>query len=165
MGRLAWVVPLTIGLIFVFLFGAFGSLRRALVVLANLPFALIGGVCVIILARFNLSVSAVVGFIALLGIAVENGVVLVAFFNQLLARGRSVEQAVKEGCLLRLRPLLMTTLTTLFGLAPMLLATGSGSQIQRPLAAVVLCGLASSTLLTLIVLPVIYAIVEGRQRV
>jgi heavy metal efflux system protein len=161
--RLSWVVPLCIGLIFVFLFAAFGSLRSALMVIANLPFALVGGVVVLVLAEINLSVSAAVGFIALFGIAVENGVVLVTFFNQLVQRGHSVEEAVRQGCMLRLRPLLMTTLTTLLGLAPLLFASGAGSEIQRPLAAVVLGGLVSSTALTLLVLPVIYTMVERRR--
>ena len=108
MRRLAWVVPLSIVLIFLMLFAAFGSLRSALLVLANLPFALVGGVLVLALAEINLSVSAAVGFIALFGIAVENGMVLVTFFNQLVRRGHSVEEAVRQGCMLRLRPLLMT---------------------------------------------------------
>ncbi len=162
MERLSRVIPLSIGLIFVFLFSAFGSVRRALVVIVNLPFALVGGVLVLFLADINLSVSAAVGFIALFGIAVENGVVLVSFFNQLIAEGRPVREAVREGCMLRVRPMLMTTMTTLLGLTPMLFATGSGSEIQRPLAAVVLGGLATSTALTLIVLPVIYHLVEER---
>jgi cobalt-zinc-cadmium resistance protein CzcA len=158
--RLSWVVPLSIGLVFLLLFIAFGSVRRALMVIANLPFALVGGVLVLFLADINLSVSAAVGFIALFGIAVENGVVLVTFIGQLEERGRSVREAVREGCLLRVRPLLMTTTTTLFGLTPMLLAGGSGSEIQRPLAAVVLGGLVTSTVLTLVVLPVVYVLVE-----
>ena len=164
MKRLQWVVPLTVGLIFILLFSAFGSLRSSLVVLVNLPFALVGGVLVLFIADIPLSVSATVGFIALLGLAVENGVVLVSFFNHLLARGRSVSEAVQEGCMLRVRPLLMTTLTTLLGLTPMLLARGSGAEIQRSVAAVVLGGLATSALLTLFVLPVIYSMVEQRRK-
>jgi len=163
MKRLSWVVPLSLGLIFVFLFSAFGSLRRALVVMVNLPFALVGGVLVLYLWGINLSVSAAVGFIALFGIAVENGVVLVTFFNQLVGRGRTVREAVRQGCAMRLRPLLMTTLTTLLGITPVLLASGSGAEIQRPLAAVVLGGLATSTALTLVVLPVLYTLVEERR--
>ena len=162
MARLSWVVPLAIGLIFLFLYSAFRSVRRALVVFITLPFALIGGVFIIYLAGINLSVSAAIGFIALFGIAVQDGVVLVSFFNQRIADGLSVREAVKEGCLLRVRPMLMTTVTTLLGLTPMILATGSGSEIQRPLAAVVLGGLVTSTLLTMIVLPVIYTMVEER---
>jgi len=161
MARLAWVVPLSIGLIFIFLFSAFGSLKRALVVLLNLPFALVGGVIVLFVADINLSVSAVVGFIALFGIAVENGVVLVSFIGQRATADRPLREAVREACLLRVRPLLMTSATTLLGLAPMLLATGSGSEIQRPLAAVVLGGLVTSTMLTLVVLPALYLLAES----
>ena len=163
MRRLAIVVPVSILLIFLMLFSAFDSVRSALLVLLNLPFALVGGILAIFLAKINLSVSSVVGFIALFGIAVENGTVLVTFFNQLRDQGMDAVEAVKKGCELRFRPLLMTALTTLLGLTPLLYATGSGSEIQRPLAAVVLGGLVSSMLLTLIVLPVLYSIVESRR--
>jgi len=163
MQRLAIVVPVSILLIFLMLFSAFDSARSALLVLLNLPFALVGGVLAILLAGINLSVSSVVGFIALFGIAVENGTVLVAFFNQLRNEGMDAVEAVKRGCDLRFRPLLMTALTTLLGLTPLLYASGSGSEIQRPLAAVVLGGLVSSMLLTLIVLPVLYSIVESGE--
>lgn len=163
MKRLAVVVPVSILLIFLMLFSAFDSARSALLVLLNLPFALVGGILAIFLAKVNLSVSSVVGFIALFGIAVENGTVLVAFFNQLRAQGMEAVDAVRAGCELRFRPLLMTVLTTLFGLTPLLYAGGSGSEIQRPLAVVVLGGLVSSMLLTLIVLPVLYSIVESRR--
>ncbi len=163
MQRLSIVVPVSILLIFPMLFSAFDSMRSALLVLLNLPFALVGGILAIFLAKINLSVSSVVGFIALFGIAVENGTVLVAFFNQLRDQGMDAVEAVKRGCELRFRPLLMTAMTTLLGLTPLLVASGSGSEIQRPLAAVVLGGLVSSMLLTLIVLPVLYSIVESRQ--
>jgi cobalt-zinc-cadmium resistance protein CzcA len=163
MDRLAMVVPVSIGLIFLMLFSAFGSVRNALLVIANLPFALVGGVLAIFLLDIHLSVSASIGFIALFGIAVENGTVLVTFFNQLRRRGLTVEEAVKRGCALRFRPILMTAATTLLGLLPMIYATGNGSEVQRPLAAVVLGGLISSLLLTLIVLPVLYAIFESKQ--
>jgi cobalt-zinc-cadmium resistance protein CzcA len=163
MKRLAIVVPVSILLIFLMLFSAFDSARSALLVLLNLPFALVGGILAIVLAKVNLSVSSVVGFIALFGIAVENGTVLVAFFNQLRAQGMEAVDAVKTACELRFRPLLMTALTTLLGLTPLLYAGGSGSEIQRPLAVVVLGGLVSSMLLTLIVLPVLYSIVESRR--
>ena len=163
MRRLAIVVPVSILLIFLMLFSAFDSARSALLVLLNLPFALVGGILAIFLAKINLSVSSVVGFIALFGIAVENGTVLVTFFNQLRDQGMDAVEAVKKGCELRFRPLLMTALTTLLGLTPLLYASGSGSEIQRPLAAVVLGGLVSSMLLTLIVLPVLYSIVESRR--
>ncbi|MFH0813277.1 MAG: efflux RND transporter permease subunit, partial [Pseudomonadota bacterium] len=163
MERLAIVVPVSIALIFLMLFSAFGSLRSALLVFANLPFALVGGILAIFLLGINLSVSAAIGFIALFGIAVQNGTVLVTFFNQLRREGLSVLDAVKTGCDLRLRPLSMTTLCALLGVLPMLYATGSGSEIQRPLAAVVLGGLLSSQFLTLIVLPALYCIVESRS--
>ncbi|OGV84464.1 MAG: metal transporter [Lentisphaerae bacterium RIFOXYB12_FULL_60_10] len=160
MRRLAVVVPVSIMLIFLMLFSAFNSLKSALLVLANLPFALIGGILIIVLLRIPLSVSASIGFIALFGIAVENGVMLVSFFDQLRREGLSPADAVRRGCELRLRPLLMTAMTTLLGLLPLVWATGSGSEIQRPLAAVVLGGMASAMLLTLIVLPALYYLVE-----
>ncbi len=163
MQRLGVVVPVSIALIFLMLFSGLGTIRSALMVFANLPFALVGGILAMVLLGLNLSVSAAIGFIALFGIAVGNGVVLVAFFNQLRQQGLTTAEAVRKGCELRFRPLLMTTLTTLLGLAPMLLATGSGSEIQRPLAAVVLGGLASSMFLTLVVLPALYHIVESRR--
>jgi cobalt-zinc-cadmium resistance protein CzcA len=164
MKRLSIVVPVSIALILLMLFSAFGSIRSALIVVANLPFALVGGVLAIFLLKINLSVSAAIGFIALFGIAVENGTVLVTFFNQLRQQGMSTTEAVRRGCDLRFRPLMMTALTTLLGLTPMIYATGSGSEIQRPLATVVLGGLASSMLLTLIVLPVLYVVLNDRRR-
>jgi len=162
MQRLAIVVPISIMLIFLMLFSAFDSLPSALLVLVNLPFALVGGILAIFLLKINLSVSAAVGFIALFGTAVENGTVLVTFFNQLRKQGLSTLEAVKKGCDLRFRPLLMTALTTLLGLSPLIYATGSGSEIQRPLAAVVLGGLVSSLALTLIVLPVLYSLAGSK---
>jgi cobalt-zinc-cadmium resistance protein CzcA len=162
MRRLSIVVPASLLLIFLMLFSAFNSMKSALLVLVNLPFALIGGILIIVVLKLPLSVSASIGFIALFGIAVENGVLLVAFFDQLRREGLSPEDAVRRGCELRLRPLLMTAMTTLLGLLPLVWATGSGSEIQRPLAAVVLGGLASAMLLTLIVLPALYYLVETR---
>jgi cobalt-zinc-cadmium resistance protein CzcA len=162
MRRLAIVVPASILLIFLMLFSAFNSMKSALLVLVNLPFALIGGILSIVLLKIPLSVSAAIGFIALFGIAVENGMLLVSFFDQLRREGLSPEEAVRRGCELRLRPLLMTAMTTLLGLLPLIWATGSGSEIQRPLAAVVLGGMASAMLLTLIVLPALYYLVERR---
>lgn len=163
MARLKVVVPLSIGLIFLLLTSAFRSLPRALVVISNLPFALVGGIFVLLVSGIDLSVSAAVGFIALFGIAVENGVVLVSFIDQLVSRGMGLAEAVREGCLLRVRPLLMTTLTTVFGLTPLLLSSGTGSELQRPLAAVVLGGLVTSTTLTLFILPVVYLMAVKRQ--
>jgi cobalt-zinc-cadmium resistance protein CzcA len=156
MKRLKIVVPVAILLIFVMLFSSLNSLKSALLILANLPFALVGGIMAIYLLNINLSVAASIGFIALLGVAVENGLVLVTFFDQLRKNGKKVLDAVIEACRLRVRPLIMTTLTTLVGLLPMLYATGSGSEIQRPLVAVIFGGLISSLALTLIILPVLY---------
>jgi cobalt-zinc-cadmium resistance protein CzcA len=163
MRRLSIVVPLSILLIFLMLFSTFNSMRSALLVLVNLPFALIGGIMAMLIFRMSLSVPATIGFIALFGIAVENGTVLITFFNQLRDKGMSTMEAVKRGCELRFRPLLMTALTTLMGLLPLIYATGSGSEIQRPLAIVVLGGLVTSLLLTQIVLPVLYTLVAGRE--
>jgi heavy metal efflux system protein len=154
--RLSLVVPVALGLIFVLLFTTFGSIRQALLVLVNIPFALIGGVFALVLTGEYLSVPASVGFIALLGIAVLNGVVLVSHFNQLRSRGLSEDRIVLEGSIRRLRPVLMTASITAFGLIPPLFASGPGSEIQRPLAIVVIGGLFSSTLLTLILLPILY---------
>jgi len=154
--RLALVVPVALLLIFLVLFSTFGSLRQSLLVLSNIPFALIGGVVALAVTGEYLSVPASVGFIALLGIAVLNGVMLVTWFNQLRAMGRPMQEVVVEGAKRRLRPVLMTATTAAFGLAPLLFATGPGSEIQRPLAIVVIGGLVSSTLLTLVLLPILY---------
>ena len=128
----------------------------------NLPFALVGGVLAIFFLGLNLSVSAVIGFIVLFGIAVQNGTVLVAFVDQLRREGMETMAAVRHGCELRFRALLMTAMTSVLGVLPLIYASGSGSEIQRPLAAVVLGGMVSSTLLTLIVLPVLYTLVASR---
>ncbi|WP_445217083.1 efflux RND transporter permease subunit [Bradyrhizobium sp. Pa8] len=154
--RLSVVVPVAIGLIFMLLFTTFGSVRHALLVLVNIPFALIGGVFALVSSGEYLSVPASVGFIALLGIAVLNGVVLVSYFNQLRAHGLSEGRIVAEGAKRRLRPVLMTASITALGLIPLLFASGPGSEVQRPLAIVVIGGLVSSTLLTLILLPILY---------
>ena len=160
--RLAIVVPVSIGLIFLLLFSTFGSVRQALLVLTNIPFALIGGVVALWLTGEYLSVPASVGFIALLGIAVLNGVVMVSYFNQLRGRGLPAAELVIEGARRRLRPVLMTASIAAFGLVPLLFATGPGSEIQRPLAIVVIGGLISATLLTLIILPILYRQFETR---
>ncbi|MFZ0255108.1 MAG: CusA/CzcA family heavy metal efflux RND transporter [Gammaproteobacteria bacterium] len=154
--RLSLVVPVSIGLIFLLLFSTFRSLRQAVLVLLNVPFALIGGVFSLWLAGEYLSVPASVGFIALLGIAVLNGVVMVTYFNQLQGLGRPLTEVVVEGAQRRLRPVLMTATIAAFGLVPLLFATGPGSEIQRPLAIVVIGGLVTSTLLTLVLLPILY---------
>jgi cobalt-zinc-cadmium resistance protein CzcA len=154
--RLSIVVPVALVLIFLTLFSTFRSVRQALLVLSNIPFALIGGIVGLWLTGEYLSVPASVGFIALLGIAVLNGVVMVSFFNQLLALGRPVAEVVTEGALRRLRPVLMTASIAAFGLVPLLFARGPGAELQRPLAIVVIGGLVSSTLLTLFLLPLLY---------
>lgn len=158
MARLKIVVPAAILLIFLMLFSSLNSFKSAVLILVNLPFALVGGIVAIYLLDINLSVAASIGFIALLGVAVENGLVLVSFFEQLRMGGRRVYDAVIEACRLRVRPLVMTTLTTLVGLLPMLYATGSGSEIQKPLVAVIFGGLITALCLTLIILPVLYVI-------
>jgi len=154
--RLSIVVPLAVGLIFLLLLSTFGSLRQALIILLNIPFAMIGGVFALALSGEYLSVPASVGFIALLGIAVLNGIVLVTCFNQLKAGGLSIDDAVTAGALRRLRPVVMTAAIAALGLVPLLFATGPGSEIQRPLAIVVIGGLITSTLLTLVLLPILY---------
>ena len=154
--RLSLVVPLALGFIFLILFTTFGSVRQALLVLSNIPFALVGGIVALWVTGEYLSVPASVGFIALLGIAVLNGVVLVSYFNQLHAEGVPLVECVTEGAERRLRPVLMTASITAFGLIPLLFATGPGSEIQRPLAIVVIGGLISATALTLILLPILY---------
>ena len=154
--RLAVVIPVALGLIFLLLFSTFGSVRQALLVLANVPLALIGGIYGVWISGEYLSVSASVGFISLLGIAVLNGVVMVTYFNQLRALGLPMEEAVVHGALRRLRPVLMTASIAAFGLIPLLYATGPGSEIQRPLAIVGVGGLCTSTLLTLVLLPILY---------
>jgi cobalt-zinc-cadmium resistance protein CzcA len=158
MRQLAIVVPVALLLIMVLLTMALGSIWNALLVLLNLPFALVGGVIAVVAFRMPLSVSAAVAFIVLLGIAVQNGVVLVTFFRQLREQGESVADTVTRGCSLRFRPLMMTALTSFIGHLPLLYATGSGADIQKPLAVVVMGGLITSTLLTLIVLPTIYVL-------
>ncbi|MCE5180374.1 MAG: CusA/CzcA family heavy metal efflux RND transporter [Betaproteobacteria bacterium] len=154
--RLAIVVPIALGLIHLLLFATFGSMRQAWLVFANIPFALVGGVWALWLSGEYLSVPASVGFIALLGIAVLNGVVMVSYFNQLRAQGMALAEVVVEGAKRRLRPVMMTASITAFGLIPLLFASGPGSEIQKPLAIVVIGGLISSTLLTLIILPLLY---------
>jgi len=154
--RLALVVPIALGLIFLVLFSTFRSVRQAALVLSNIPFALIGGIVGLYITGEYLSVPASVGFIALLGIAVLNGVVMVTWFNQLRALGRPMAEVVVEGAKRRLRPVLMTANIAALGLVPLLFATGPGSEIQRPLAIVVIGGLVSSTTLTLILLPILY---------
>ncbi len=156
MARLKIILPITIGLIFILLFASFNSVRHAALIIMNLPFAMIGGIVALWLTGEYLSVPASVGFINLFGVAVLNGIVLVSYFNKLREDGLQGDEAIIKGCTLRLRPVLMTALVALLGLIPLAFAHGIGSEVQRPLAVVVIGGLVSSTLLTLIVLPVLY---------
>ncbi len=154
--RLALVVPITLLIIFLLLFSSFQSLKNSALILLNIPLALVGGVVGLWVTGQNLSVPASVGFIALFGIALENGMVLVTYLNQLLRDGVPLDEASIKGACLRLRPVLMTALTTALGLLPLLFAAGTGSEVQRPLATVVIGGLVTSTLLTLLVIPALY---------
>lgn len=161
MKRLSMIVPFVVIAILMMLWLSFGSVRNALVILINVPLVTIGGFAGLLIMGEYLSVPASVGFIALFGIAVQNGMVLVSYFNDLRQEGKDIKHAVIEGSLLRLRPVLMTACTTMLGLLPLLMATGSGSEVQRPLAAVVVFGLAISTLFTLFIIPVSYGLVEN----
>ena len=158
--RLSIVVPLTLVLILGLLFLAFGSGRDALVVFSGVPLALTGGIAALLLRDLPLSISAGVGFIALSGIAVLNGIVMLSFIRQLRLEGRGLDEAVREGALTRFRPVLMTALVASLGFVPMALAVGAGAEVQRPLATVVIGGVLSSTLLTLFVLPALYRLVH-----
>jgi cobalt-zinc-cadmium resistance protein CzcA len=150
------VVPVCLGLIFALLYLSFNSVRNALLIMLNVPFALIGGIFALALTGQFLSVPSSVGFIALFGVAVLNGVVMVSYFNRLVSEGLPVDEAVIRGAMLRLRPVLMTATVASLGLIPILFSTGIGSEVQRPLATVVVGGLITSTLLTLLVLPALY---------
>ena len=154
--RLAVIVPASIVLIFILLFSAFQSVKYAALILANLPFALIGGIAALWLRDINLSVSAAVGFIALLGISVQNGVILVTEFNRLRDEGLPLVEAVRRGTLHRLRPVLMIALMAALGLLPAALSHGIGAETTRPFATVIVGGLATSTVLTLMLLPILY---------
>ena len=162
--RLAVIVPLTIFLIFVLLYTAFGSARYATLIIANVPFATIGGVAALLIGGQHVSVPSAIGLIAVFGVAMLNGIVLVTFINQLRIAGATVREAVRRGTEMRLRPVLMTASVAILGLLPMLLSSGAGAETQRPLAAVVIGGLVTSTMLTLVLLPVIYEWLEaGRE--
>ena len=157
MKKLSIIVPVALALIFLMLFLSLESVRSAALIFINVPLALIGGIFGLFIMGEYLSVSASVGFIALFGIAVQNGLVLVSYINQLREEGQTTVQAITEASLLRLRPVLMTAGTTILGLVPLLLSQGMGSEVQRPLAVVVVFGLISSTFLTLILIPALYA--------
>jgi cobalt-zinc-cadmium resistance protein CzcA len=161
--RLAIVVPLALLLIFLLLFGAFGSVKDALLVFSGVPLALTGGVLALVARGLPLSITAGVGFIALSGVAVLNGVVMLSFIRSLRAGGASIDDALTEGCATRLRPVLMTALVASLGFVPMALATGTGAEVQRPLATVVIGGIVSSTALTLLVLPALYRMLHREE--
>jgi cobalt-zinc-cadmium resistance protein CzcA len=161
--RLQVVVPVVLALIFGLLFMAFGSARDAAVIFSGVPLALTGGVLALWLRGIPFSISAGVGFIALSGVAVLNGVVLVSFIRRLLDDGHELEGAIVQGALTRLRPVLMTALVASLGFVPMALNVGTGAEVQRPLATVVIGGIVSSTLLTLLVLPALYRLAHGRR--
>lgn len=154
--RMAVVVPIVLLFLFVLLFGNFGSVRNSLLILINIPLALVGGVVALWIAGINMSVPASIGFIALFGIALENGMVMITHMNRLTAQGMDIGEASVQGACHRLRPVLMTAITTALGLMPLLFSHGTGSEVQKPLATVVIGGLVSSTLLTLVVLPALY---------
>jgi cobalt-zinc-cadmium resistance protein CzcA len=154
--RLALVVPVTLLVIFMLLYSSFSSFKSTALILLNIPLALVGGVAALWISGQNLSVPSSVGFIALFGIALENAMVLVTIMNQLVRQGVDIDEASIRGAMLRLRPVLMTATTTALGLVPLLLSAGTGSEVQRPLATVVIGGLVTSTILTLLVLPAIY---------
>ncbi|MBI4291854.1 MAG: efflux RND transporter permease subunit [Betaproteobacteria bacterium] len=163
MARLALIVPLTIGLIFILLYTAFNSLIHATLIIANVPFAVIGGVFGLAITGQYVSVPSTIGFIAVFGVAMLNGIVLVSFLNDQRRQGLSVREAVRQGASLRLRPVLMTASVAILGLIPMLLSQGVGAETQRPLATVVVGGLFTSTVLTLLLLPLMYEWVETRR--
>jgi len=164
MTRLAIIVPLTIFFIFVLLYTAFNSIKYATLIIANVPFATIGGIVALFISGQYLSVPSAIGFIAVFGVAMLNGIVLVSFINELREKGKTVSDAVRQGAEMRLRPVMMTASVAILGLVPMLLSSGVGSETQRPLAAVVVGGLITSTLLTLVLLPVIYEWMETRKQ-
>jgi cobalt-zinc-cadmium resistance protein CzcA len=161
--RLAVVVPVALALIFVLVFVALGSLRQTLLIYTGVPLAATGGVFALWARGMPFSISAGVGFIALSGVAVLNGLVMISYFNQLQEQGKGVHEAVWEGALTRLRPVLMTALVASFGFVPMAMAHSAGAEVQRPLATVVIGGVLSSTFLTLVLLPALYEWVERKR--
>ena len=163
MDRLMLVVPAVLALIFFLLFSTFGSVRQSLLVLMIVPFATVGGIGALWLRGMNLNVSASIGFIAVFGVAILDGVVLVSSTNTLIQEGRAIKQAVVEAASLRLRPVIMTSVVAGLGFLPMAIATTTGAEVQRPLATVVIGGLVSSTLLTLLLLPLMFPWFRGRQ--
>ncbi|MCA9816015.1 MAG: efflux RND transporter permease subunit, partial [Cyanobacteria bacterium HKST-UBA01] len=160
MGRLTLVVPIVLLLIFILLFASFNSLKNAGLIMLNVPFAMVGGIVALFLSHQPVSVPAIIGFIALFGVSVQNGVIMVSYIMQLQERGLRVKHAAIEGAKVRLRPVIMTALVAIMGLLPKIWSHGTGAEIQRPLATVVLGGLVTSTFLTLVVLPTIYSLIN-----
>jgi len=154
--RLLVVIPVTLFIVFLLLYSSFNSFKNTALILLNIPLALVGGIVGLWITGQNLSVPASIGFIALFGIALENGMVLITYLNQLLREGKDLDEASVEGACLRLRAVLMTAVTTTLGLLPLLFSSGTGSEVQRPLATVVVGGLITSTILTLLVIPALY---------
>ena len=161
--RLQIVVPVALLLVFTLLFAMFGNLKDGLIVFTGIPFALTGGILALWLRDIPLSITAAVGFIALSGVAVLNGLVMISFIRNLRDGGASLDGAIREGALTRLRPVLMTALVASLGFVPMAIAVGTGAEVQRPLATVVIGGILSSTALTLLVLPVLYRLAHRRE--
>jgi cobalt-zinc-cadmium resistance protein CzcA len=164
MSRLALIVPVSVFIIFILLFNAFRSVKHAVLILLNVPFALIGGIFALLVAGIPLSVSAAIGFIALFGQSVLNGVVMITVFNQMREAGHDAAYAVTEGSMVRMRTVLMTALLAMLGLIPMALSHGIGSETQRPLAVVIIGGLLTATPLVLIVLPSAYLALARREK-
>lgn len=160
MKKLAIILPLTIGLIFLLLYTVFNAFRYAALVIANVPFAMVGGIIALFISNQYLSVPSAIGFITVFGVSMLNGIVMVSFFNELRQQGLSVRESIQQGAALRLRPVLITATVAILGLLPMLLASGTGAEVQRPLATVVIGGLLTSTLLTLLLLPLFYEMIE-----
>lgn len=161
--RLKVVVPVSLMLVFTLLFVMFGNAKDGLLVFTGIPFALTGGIVALWLRDIPMSISAAVGFIALSGVAVLNGLVMISFIRNLRESGKSLDDAIFEGAITRLRPVLMTALVASLGFVPMAIATGTGAEVQRPLATVVIGGILSSTALTLLVLPVLYRIAHRKD--
>jgi cobalt-zinc-cadmium resistance protein CzcA len=154
------ILPITLAIVFVLLFMTFNSVKQAILIFLNIPVSIVGGIVLLWAMGLYMSVPASVGFIALLGIAVQNGIVMISFIDELRLQGRSFVDAVREGAMLRLRPILMTGMTTLLGLLPLLFAEGIGANVQRPLAAVVVGGLFTLLGSTLLLLPALYALFD-----
>ena len=164
--KLMVIIPITILLVILLLFTAFNSLGKAMIILLNVPFGFIGGIIALVVSGIYLSVSAIVGFLAIFAIAILNGIVLVSFIDELRIEhpDKDLKTILKDATLLRLRPVLMTAFTTLFGILPLLFATGVGSEIQYPLSVVITGGIISSTLLTLLILPSTYLLFYGKKK-